>query len=285
MKNKLTKAAHIISQLTIPTIPDEILKLKEELNKKYPNTVTIANLISHNPELLADFLFLVNGNLTDNKEQIIDAKSAVNVMGLDEIYNIFLSASLTKVISQTPQEKRILEHGSIAGLAAAELSYWVLDVSRSEAYMAGLMQNIGAIYLSRYDNKNYASFFNAQLSKPIDGYQKEVEKYGTSHTYVGVYIAKKWNINPYVYQTILMHHYLDFATKISDQKLRHLIAIVMVANYIAADASGEQYITSELKSYRDAGLKELDLPENALKAATAAAIKWGKSGNLSAGSH
>ena len=86
MKNKLTKASNILNSLTIPTIPEEVLKLKEELNRKYPNTVTIANLISHNPELLAEFLNLANANLTNSNSEIKDAKNAVNSLGLDKIY-------------------------------------------------------------------------------------------------------------------------------------------------------------------------------------------------------
>ena len=285
MKNKLTKASNILNSLTIPTIPEEVLKLKEELNRKYPNTVTIANLISHNPELLAEFLNLANANLTNSNSEIKDAKNAVNSLGLDEIYNIFLAISLTDIAAQTDEEKQILQHGTKAGLAAAELSYWVFDVSRSEAYMAGLMQNVGAIYLSRFDPENYLNVFNYQLRSPIEGYKKEVEQYGTAHTYLGTYLAKKWHIDPNIYQAILMHHYPDYVAKVSTDKVRNIIALVMAANYVASSATAEQYITQELKDYRNLGLRQLNLPENAMKAASAAVAKWSKSENLSSGSH
>lgn len=286
MQEKLALAAKILSQNNIPTIPEEIIRLKEELNKKYPNTVTIANLISRNPELLGDFLTLVNTNITSEKTEIKDAKAAVNVLGLDEIYNIFLSSSLTKIIAQTPQEKAILNHGAQAGLAAAELSYWVFDVSRSEAYMTGLMQNIGAIYFARSDPDKYMELVNSQLSNPISAYDNEMDEYKTSHAYLGTFIAKKWHINPDVYKSILMHHDTEFAVKLANnQKVRHMVSLVMLANYIVSTNSGEQYITQELKEYRDLGKSQLDLPENAMKAANAAVIKWGSSMGLSTGSH
>jgi len=286
MQEKLALAAKILSQNNIPSIPEEIIRLKEELNKKYPNTVTIANLISHNPELLGDFLTLVNTNITSEKTEIKDAKAAVNVLGLDEIYNIFLSSSLTKIIAQTPQEKAILSHGAQAGLAAAELSYWVFDVSRSEAYMAGLMQNIGAVYFTRSEPEKYLEIINSQLSNPISAYDKEMAEYKTSHAYLGTFIAKKWHINSDVYKSILMHHDTEFAVKLANnQKVRHLVSLVMLANYVVSTNSDEQYITQELKEYRDLGKNQLDLPANAIKAANAAVIKWGSSMGLSAGSH
>jgi len=286
MQAQLQKAAQIIAETNVPNIPDEIIRLKEELNKTYPNTVTVANLISHNPELLGNFLSLVNTNVTKENAEIKDAKAAVHVLGLDEIYNVFLASSLTKVIAQSRLEKEILTHGAQAGLAAAELSYWVPDVTRAEAYIAGLMQNVGAIYLSRKAPDDYDALFQNHLSNPISSLQKEQDFFDTTHLHLGVFIAKKWHIDPNVYKSILMHHDVDFIQKTpSDSKIRHLIAIIMVANFAVNSANNDQYMTQELKSYRDLGLKALNLPENAIKAAISAVSKWGKSMSKTPGGH
>jgi HD-like signal output (HDOD) protein len=249
MQQKLSSAAQIISKASIPNIPEEIISLKEELNKKYPNTVTIANLIGHNPELLGNFMTLVNTSITSEKSDIRDAKGAVNALGLDEIYNIFLASSLTNLMAQSPLERQILSHGAKAGLAAAELSYWVFDVTRSEAYIAGLMQNIGVIYLSRLNPESYAETFNSQLANPVSAYAKELEQYNTSHTFMGALIAKKWHITPEVYKSILLHHDTAFELKTAnDQKTRHITALIMVSNFIVSSTNDGQYITQELKN-------------------------------------
>lgn len=285
VQDRIKVANAILAEVTIPSLPEEVIKLQDELHKKYPNTVSIANLISHNPELLADFMTLVNTNITSEKQDIKDAKAAVNILGLDEIYNIFLSASISKVIAQSPAEKAILSHGSKAGLAAAELSYWVFDVSRSEAYMAGLMQNIGALYLARHFVQYEAIFLN-QLSNPISGFIQEQELLKTDHTIVGAIISKKWKIDPDIYKALLFHHDADFGNKTaSNQKIKHLAALVILSNYIVCSSQSEQYITQEIKDYRDLAKQQLSLPENALKAATAAVLKWGNSTGLTTGSH
>lgn len=286
MQEAIKKAAEILAQTDIPNIPEEVLQLKAELNKKFPNTVTIANLISKNPEMLANFLNLVNTGVTDEKTEIKDAKAAVNLLGLDEIYNIFLATTLTSLLAQNPFEREILLQGSKAGLAAAELSYWVYDISRSEAYMAGLMQNIGALYLSRAEKEEYEEIFNGQSVNPITAYEKEMETYKTSHCFLGGIVSKKWHVDPAVYKAILFHHDTDFAIKTAgDQKIKHLIALTIVGNYIVSVNDHEQYITQELKDYRNLGKAPLDLPDNALKAATSAVQKWGHKAGLAVGSH
>ena len=286
MQQELAQAVKIYNKTSVPSIPEEIIRLKEELNKKYPNTVTIANLISHNPVLLGDFLTLVNTNVTKENTQIKDAKAAVNVLALDEIYNIFLSSSLTNIIAQSPQEKEILKHGAKAGLAAAELSYWVYDVSRAEAYMAGLMQNLGSVFMFRADPEKYFEIYKSQLSNPISKYMQELELYKTSHAFLGTLVAKKWNITTDVYKSILLHHDTDFVAKTeNNKKVRHIIGITLVADFVVSNQSNSQYITQELKECRNLGKSVLELPDNAITAANAAVAKWGTSIGISSGSH
>ncbi len=287
MQKPLQKATQILQKVNLPTIPEEVIRLKEELHKMYPNTVTVANLISHHPELLASFLTLVNTNLTDEKQEIKDARAAVNVLGLEDLYNIFLSSVLTNIVSESPLEKCILNHGAKAGIAAAELSYWVQDVSRSEAYMAGLMQNIGAVYLSRSEPEFYERLFNQQLAAPVTAYQKELEHFETAHTFVGIIVAKRWHIEDDVYKAILLHHDVDFAIKTANHPhIKHLVALVVLANYVVSATTGEQYITHESKQLRDRAIEVLDIPrDHAIKAASAAVQKFGNKVGVTMGSH
>ncbi|GAB6034845.1 HDOD domain-containing protein [Galenea microaerophila] len=287
MQQSIQNANQILQKVNLPIIPEEVIRLKEEINKKYPNTVTIANLISHHPELLANFLDLVKTNLTDEKQEIKDARAAVNILGLEDLYNLFLSSVLTNIISESDVERMILNHGAKAGIAAAELSYWVQNVSRSEAYMAGLMQNIGAVYLSRLEPEYYAHLFNQQLAAPLTAYQKELEHFETAHTFVGIIVAKRWHLESDIYKAILLHHDIDFANETAGHaKVKNLVSLVILANYVVSATTGEQYITQESKQFRDRALEVLDLPrDRAIKAASSAVQKFGNKVGVVVGAH
>jgi HD-like signal output (HDOD) protein len=285
MQQALKKAGELLTQVKVPSLPQEVIQIQEELNKRYPNTVTVANLIAHHPELLNSLLDLVNSSITHIDEPIHDARSAVNLLGLDELYNIFLASVFCERIAQNDEEREILQHGAMAGIAAAELSYWVEGITRSEAYLAGLTQNVGAIYMARLD-KAYMHFFRDQLSKPWTAYEAELKHYGTAHTFVGTLVAKKWHIDADIYKAILLHHDRHFTTKtVGHNKARKLIALILVANYVVSVTLGEHFITSELKAYRDAGMEVITLPDIAISAASAAVMKWGKSATLVSASH
>lgn len=286
MQQALKVAADILAKQHTPSIPLELLELKSELNKKYPNTVTIAQLISHNPELLANFLNLANTNLTQEKNPIMDAKVAVNLLGLDEIYNLFLSSVFSHILAENDYERSILQHGAKTGLAAAEMSYWVFDVSRTEAYIAGLMQNIGAIYLYRQHPESYPEMFDTQLANPVSGFQNELEHYQTSHVHIGGLLGKKWQINPLIYKALIFHHDMDFGIKtVGNSQIRHITALTILSNYIVSVCEDAHFITQELKDYRDSAKPILDLPDNAYSSAMAAVNKWGNSNGLVSASH
>lgn len=286
MQSLIEKASEILKSQSVPNVPEEVLLLQAELNFKYPNTVTIANLISHNPELLANFLKLVNTNITAENRKVQDAKAAVNVLGLDEINNLFLSTGMINILEVSPSEKPILIQGAKCGIAAAELSYWVFDVSRSEAYMSGLMQNVGAIYMGRHDAEKYSEIFDLQQAYPFTGYQKEIEQYHTNHAFIGCLACKKWHMDADIYKAILFHHDPDFVKKnLNNDRVRHLTSLIMLSNFIVEEATDEIYLTQELKTCRDLAITELNLPENAIKSARAAVNKWGNSIGVAMGSH
>lgn len=286
MQRKVLAAKHILTSIPVPPLPEELIQLQEELTKKYPNTVTIANLISHNPELLSDFLELVNANLSSNREPIKEARAAVNTLGLNEIFNLYMSATITDLVAQTYSEKQILQHGAKAGIAAAELSYWVQDVSRSEAYFAALTQNIGAIFMARYAPDKYFKLFEQQNAYPTSKFAEEERQFGTNHNFVGALVTKKWKASEEIVKAILLHHDLQFADKAAlPDKVKKITALVILSNYIVSSVLGENYLTQEMKEYRNSAQTYLKLPDNANSAAIAAVSKWGSSIGIAAGTH
>ncbi len=285
MQAALNKAVEILRQSPPPPLPEEVVLLREELSHRYPNTATIAHLIGRNPELLNPFLELVNHRIFRPDMPIRDARSAVNLLGLDDLQTLFLASLLTEHLTESPQERDILAHGVRSGIAAAELAYWVHPVTRAEAYLAGLTQNIGGIFIERTQGQ-FTTFFSRQLSHPFSAYQEELGHYGTAHTYVGALVAKRWHLADTLSETIVLHHDPQFISHTAGhEKARTLIAMIFVANYVVSSTLGETFLTEELKGAYHLGRDTLQLPDSAIRAATAAVLKWGERATLVAASH
>ncbi|WP_294948458.1 HDOD domain-containing protein [Sulfurivirga sp.] len=275
MKDFLHEAVSLLRSIHVPSLPEEIIRLKEELNKKYPNTVTIARLISKNPEILNHFLKLVNANLTDTDEYIRDAQAAVNILGMQEIYNIFTASAFSRFIAKTTAERDILKHGAKTGVVAAELASFTGTVTRSEAYLAALAQNMGAIFLLRLERDGYEETFFQQMAWPFKAYLEEAKIMQTTHAYAGVIVARKWDMPADIYQAILLHHDEQFIGKTANHpKVRILVALIMMSNYLVSASLGENYMTSEIKRMRQLAQTVLELPNTATRSATNMLLKY-----------
>lgn len=284
LQEKILHAHNTLKGQDLPVIPEEVLLLKEELAKKYPNTVTIANLIAKNPENLSLFLKIANSNVINQQEPIKDVKAAVNLIGLGDLFNLYVSSVLTRVLATNPLESEIMNEGMQVGVVAAELSYWVYDISRSEAFILGLLQNIGYLFMLRkFDD------YQEQISKlkisPLRQFSAEVQGYNTDHSVVSSILGKRWQIQDKVVKSVLFHHDAEFECKLKNHPtVANLAALVMISSYIVF-SSDERYLTQELKDYGKLGSRHLKLPDEAMKAGRAALKKWGKSGSLAVGSH
>lgn len=280
LAEKIEGAKVILQGQTLPVIPHEVMLLKEELHKKFPNTVTIANLISKNPENLSLFLKIANSNVVNESTEIKDAKAAVNLIGLGDLFNLYITTVLSRLLANSYKEKVIMQEGIQMGIVAAELSYWVHDVSRTEAFMLGLLQNIGSLFMLRY-SADYENDLVKLKTNPYSHYKKEIQQYQTSHAVLSSILGRKWDMPDKIVKGVLFHHDEAFISKLANHpEYRTLAALAMVSSYIVYSNSDENYLTQELKDYCQVGVSVLELPDRALKAGRGALEKWGNSGSL-----
>lgn len=288
MKEKITRAKQILSEVHVQAMPQEIIVLSEMLDSRNPNASEIARVISNNPEVLGEFLSLANRVLNRPEDELIlDAPSAVHLMGLQEIHDLFLSSYLIKNLPISDADHKVVLHSMRAGVASAELSYWVYGFTRSEAYLASFMQDIGALYMMRYDPKHYAEkYFSKQLDYPLSAYYLEEENYQTAHTFIGGMIVKRWNLGNMLYRSILFHHHGNLDELAAyDDRVGKMVAINRIANYLVFKVFSDHFISEELQAYYEQACQFLKLPDNAIDAAVAALEKWGMGSGFHFSSH
>lgn len=288
MKDKVEQAKQILKQVKLQTIPPEILQLEAMLDNPNPNTAEVARVLSHNPEVLGEFLGLANRVLNRVEDDLIlDAASAVHLLGLNDIRYLFLSGYLIKNLPTSETDHKVVLHSMRAGIASAELSHWIYGLGRCEAYLASFMQDVGALYMMRYDPQEYAqNYFSRQLDCPLSAYRDEEAHYQTAHTFVGGLIAKRWNLGNLLYRSIVFHHHDNLLEVASfDPKAAQMVAANRIANYLVFKVFSDHFLTQELEHSFEEAQAFLNLPENALHAAEAALQKWGWGSGFHLSSH
>ncbi len=277
MRDGVLRANLILKQVAVESVPLEILQLHALILGDKPNVAEIVKVISHNPEVMATFLSLVNKVLNRPEDNLVyNVTSAVHLLGLDEIHQLFVSAYVIKIIPVTEADTKIVRRSLRVGIAVAELSHWVYGFSRSESFLISFVQDIGALYLKRYDPNYIEQYFDEQRRFPLTKFIDEEKHYKTSHCFIGGILAKRWNLGSLLYRSVLFHHHADLLElEQHDARLGKMVALIRVGHFLEYELYSEQHVTKELEDYYEQGCEYLKLTPQMIHAAESALKRWG----------
>lgn len=245
MQQKLRDAMNAIQGVKVPDLPKEILELDQALSAKFPNNQHITEIIESNTKLSGEVLRIVNSPAMKAKAPVTSIRKAVDTLGSNNLKNLVLSACLQN-LSNKPPALDIIEHSKDVAFCCAELSDSLYGVTRDEAYLAGLFHNAGCLMLGTKDPENYLKVFIKLNTNAQQGLEREEELYGSNHGYIGVLLGQKWKL-PVDMLNVIMRHHSPLAG-IQNDKLRSMVAMITVANYIVNEMSYGSYITEEAKA-------------------------------------
>jgi len=255
---KLRKAMEVVRGMDLPEIPAEVLMLQQELSSKFPNLNTVAAIIEGNSVMAGDVLKAINSPAIKLKQEepVKSIFDAVKLLGLENIYNLVVAAALQNLFKGDPLYKDIMDFSVDVAFCMADISEWVDDVSRDEAYMLGLFHNVGAMLLVTKDTKGYGKVYDNSLSRPKSAIEVENERYGTDHQIIGVLIAKKWHL-PVDFLNAIMLHHAHPCSVIEHDRVRSLVAMIKLSNAIVAEISLGAYISQEVRDFEKDAIEEL----------------------------
>lgn len=257
LKQQMLIAHQVMSGFELPVMPAEVIELQRIFSKtEFPDMQEVASVIERNTVLSGEVIKLANQPIFLRKgaEQVRTIKSALEALGVGRIKNLVVGLGFKTQIKDSVFDA-LIDHSLDVAKISASLSRWVDDIDPDEAYLAGLFHNAGAFILAmKFDD--YEDFFYKTMTHSYTGLALEAKRYKVSHNIYGLLVAKKWNLDNIFAQVILVHHQKDLS-KISNDKVRALVAIIQLASVIACETSFDSYLGSEVRQMSDNAQKEL----------------------------
>jgi len=273
MQEKLRQALGAIQGHKIPELPQEVLALEKEIKSKFCSLANVAQIIEMNTTLSGEVMRIVNSPVIKLKEPVNSIRDAVNVMGLDNIYNLVVAAALKNLFGAGGIFKDIMDHSVDVAFCMADISEWVAGVTRDEAYMLGLFHNAGALMLASKDEAKFEPLFRASMSLPASVIAKENTAFGSNHAMVGVLLAQKWRLPVDMLNAIMLHHNPK-CERINNDKVRAMVAMIKVANAMVAEISLGAYRGGEMTAYEKDGMQELMIPSEVISEIRSALMSY-----------
>jgi putative nucleotidyltransferase with HDIG domain len=75
-----------------------------------------------------------------------------------------------------------------------------------QAYIAGIIHDIGEVFLSNFMRNEFQAVLDSIKDKPIKLVDAEAQQLGTTHCEIGLCMARKWNF-PAVYCDVIYNHH------------------------------------------------------------------------------
>ena len=197
----------------LPVLPKVTIRLLNALDAPETSAREIAGIIEAEPILSARLLKLANSSYYGQRGNISKVNSAVAVLGSKTIRSLALTiwTHTLKLQARKPEEMALmaplLAHGLVAGIAARMLAERVNQTLSEEAFMAGLLHDIGRVALVAQLGKDYQTLvLDPAVSEGVPLHEKETEILGFDHRALGAALMKSWSLPAFLARVVELHH-------------------------------------------------------------------------------
>lgn len=218
-------------------MPSNVTRILKEIDNPDIKVTYISEYVSLDQALAALVMQMSNSASLGYGQSCVSIHEAVIRIGLKRLKSILLASPAFDALNQRLSGYRLgsgeLWHHSLATAVASEWLARALGYDNTEeAYVSGLLHDLGKLLLDQYILNDYGQMVEYVQRYKIPLWKVEEKLIGVDHARVGGLIAERWDFPVGLADTIRCHHYPSLAR--ANQKLA---AIVNLANSVASQIS------------------------------------------------
>jgi diguanylate cyclase (GGDEF)-like protein len=210
----------VLESDTVPTLSTVASKLIQITAEEGTSIREIADLISKDISISTKVLRIVNSALYNFPQKIGTVHQACMILGSNAIRNLVLSISFLKLKASESEDSfdygKFWEKSLAAGVSAKLIMKNVADSKAEEVFIAGLLQNVGELMLSRSFPQKYEHVLHEHNSNFVPIEELERKHIGADHIYIGTEMARHWGFPEELCNSIKFHHNLKGTEELNE---------------------------------------------------------------------
>ncbi len=223
-------------KIELPSFPDVAVRVRKALADEHVSIEQVARIVSSEAGLAARVFTLANSAaLNRSGRAIADLKTAVNRIGHNNVRTAAVSFAITQLrrASELRHIAKELEALWQEATMVAALSYSVASrassVNADEAMLAGLLHNVGKIYILARANRHDSLFRDpAALPQVMRDW----------HANVGKAIVENWGFPEHISEAVGDHENID--RSVGHPDVTDILSVaVMMAGFMGHEADLE----------------------------------------------
>ncbi|MCP4718375.1 MAG: HDOD domain-containing protein, partial [Desulfobacteraceae bacterium] len=220
----------------LPSFPQVAAKLLEASRDETVSLTDLSKILETDPGISVRVLQIVNSAFYGLGRKVIKLSDAVVLLGLDEIKKVALGMTVFEKMFKSGKAKqfdRLLfwRHSLAVAVLSLEIAKETGYPDPEEAYIAGLLHDIGKIFLDVHGKKDYGSFIQDLSTTTELIIEKERSSLGLGHDDIGAFFCSLWKLPDKLVMAVKYHHQPFEHLDVTKQD-KLLISIVSLANFL-----------------------------------------------------
>jgi putative nucleotidyltransferase with HDIG domain len=227
---RLEKILHSIDRMR--PMPTSIKRVLNALDNGKANASLLGELLGLDQALTASVLQAANSAFLGYGPSCTNLPDAVMRLGFERIKTLVLGvAAAGRLMGSLPGYRlgagELWNHSVSTGIASQWFARAVAYPNPEDAYVAGLLHDMGKLMLDQFALADYDRLFDLVQNYGLTFFQVEQKLFGIDHAQVGGMMATRWNFPPGLIEAIQFHHSPE------QSELPKLAALVNLANATA----------------------------------------------------
>ena len=220
----------------LPTLPSVYFKVDKLLKDKEASIDNVARIIEIDVAMSSSILRLVNSAFYGMHSKSNSIPHAVMILGFKAVKNAIVSVAIFDTLSvkdryQNFDIAEFWRHSVSVAVLSKQLAEKTRLVAPDDAFMAGLLHDIGKIIMLKYFKEDFGKVWQTMQETHCSFADAEMEVASIDHIQIGAYLARKWQLPDHIIEAIACHHYYLTSTQSTG-----LIECVMMANALSNNA-------------------------------------------------
>ena len=186
-------SSYLLDQTNLPPMPATAMRVVRLCRNSDVNADQLTKVVETDQAMAAELLKTANSALYKRSVSVTNIRAAVVRIGLKNVSNLAIGLSakaLHKVV--TPRSQKLWQESrTIASAAQVIAAMFKLE---EDAYVAGLLHNVGMTLLNNLDSERFEQSIEMQLDG-LSAAEAELECFGVDHATLGHALAVKWQID------------------------------------------------------------------------------------------
>ncbi|NQZ09730.1 MAG: HDOD domain-containing protein [Algicola sp.] len=259
---------NIKRSFTIPSKPELLIDLQNQLKLAEPDINLISDIISKDVGIAAGVLRVVNSAAFGLPRSVTDIKQAAMFLGFGGVHSVVIALVLKQSMSKhtccISLDSFWDKACNVANVAMFIAKHFKDRIAPEDVYTAALFQDCGIPAMALKFQDYFKILKVADKTVKYTLAELEERKYKTNHAVVGYFISSTWQLPRPICQQVLRHHDRTFLSNLDHSNDQLIYAVIKLAeNAFSHHHNGED--TPDWSYCQESVLEVLEFDDDELK--------------------